>query len=96
MTRVLVACGTGLATAAVIAQAVTRALRERGVDVETDLCAVSEVAEKAPGHALVVSTTPIAESGGVPVVHTLAFLTGVDVEGVVNRMMSVLQGGAAG
>ncbi len=96
MTRVLVACGTGLATAAVIAQAVTRALRERGVTVEADLCAVTEVAEKAPGHALVVSTTPIADSAGVPVVHTLAFLTGVEVDAVVDRMMSILQGGAAG
>ncbi len=95
MNRVLVACGTGAATAAVIAQALVRALRERGLEVEVTLASVADVPQLAPGHDLIVSTTPITASGGVPVIHTLAFLTGVGSAAAVDRIVTVLQDGAA-
>lgn len=94
MSKILVACGTGTATAAVVAEALSRALQARGLQVDVSVSAISEVAERAPGHDLVVSTMPVAEAGGVPVIHTLAFLTGVDVAGAVDRIVAVLQSGA--
>lgn len=95
MTRILVACGTGVAAAAAVAAALAQALKGRGISVDFTLGAIAEVPRLAPGHDLIVSTTPIAESGGVPVIHTLAFLTGVETERVLDRIVAALGGGAA-
>lgn len=91
MHKILVACGTGTATAAVVADALGKALRTRGLGVEFTLGAIADVAGLAPGHDLVVSTMPISDAGGVTVVHTLAFLTGVETEAAVDRIEALLR-----
>lgn len=91
MHKILVACGTGVATAAVVAETLGQALRLRGLSVEFTLGAIPDVPNQAPGHDLVVSTIPIADAGGVRVVHTLAFLTGVGTEAVVDRIEAFLR-----
>ncbi len=95
MHKILVVCGTGTATAAVVAEALGLALRARGQAVEFTLGAIADVAGLAPGHELVVSTMPIADAAGVTVVHTLAFLTGVETEAAVDRIEALLRSGSA-
>ena len=57
--RILVACGTGIATSTVVAYALEEGLKERGLRVETRQCIASEVPSLAPGMDLVVATTPV-------------------------------------
>jgi PTS system galactitol-specific IIB component len=96
MKKILVVCATGTATAAVVGQALGTALRARGLEAEISLCAIADVQASSVGQDLIVSTTPISVKVAAPVVQTLAFLTGVEVDAVVGKIVSVLQGQGAG
>ncbi|PWH17410.1 MAG: PTS galactitol transporter subunit IIB [Anaerolineae bacterium] len=88
--RILVACGTAIATSTVVAKAIEDALRERGIEVITRQCKASEVASMVEGMDLVVTTTPVPTNLGVPVIQTLAFLTGIGKEAVIEQIVKAL------
>jgi PTS system galactitol-specific IIB component len=89
--RILVACGTAIATSTVVAKAIEEALKERGIPVVTRQCKAAEVKGLAPGYDLIVTTTPVPKDLGVPVIQTLAFLTGIGKEAVIEQIVQALQ-----
>jgi len=88
--RVLVACGTAIATSTVVAKAIEEALKERGIEIITRQCKASEVKSLAGDADLIVTTTPVPENLGVPVIHTLAFLTGIGKEDAIEQIVEIL------
>jgi PTS system galactitol-specific IIB component len=88
--RVLVACGTAIATSTVVAKAIEDALAARGIKVVTRQCKAAEVPSLAREYDVVVTTTPVPENLGVPVVRTLAFLTGIGKEDAINQIIAAL------
>jgi PTS system galactitol-specific IIB component len=90
--RILVACGTAIATSTVVAKAIEEALKERGIDVITRQCKATEVSSLVQGMDLVVTTTPVPGNLGVPVIQTLAFLTGIGKEAAIEQIIKVLGG----
>jgi galactitol PTS system EIIB component len=88
--RILVACGTAIATSTVVAKAVEEALKERGIEVITKQCRASEVANLVKGMDLVLTTTPLPGNLGVPVIQTLAFLTGIGKEAAIQQIVRAL------
>jgi PTS system galactitol-specific IIB component len=91
--RILVACGTAIATSTVVAIAIEEALRDRGIPVTIRQCKASEVASLVQGIDLVVTTTPVPANLGVPVIQTLAFLTGIGKEAVIEQIIKTLGAG---
>jgi PTS system galactitol-specific IIB component len=90
MKRILVACGTAIATSTVVAKKLAEVLEARGLSVHIDQCKTSEVSSKAAGYDLIVSTTEIDDAKGKPVVRTLSFLTGIGVEADVEKIARLL------
>lgn len=88
--RILVACGAALATSTVVARKIETELGRRGVEVETTQCSTAELDSRIAGHDLVVTTIHIPETGGVPVLHTVSFLTGVGMEADIARIIEIL------
>lgn len=88
---ILVACGTAVATSTVVAKSIEEILRDRGIDVVTRQCKASEVASMISGVDLVVTTTPLPGNLGVPVIQTLAFLTGIGKEAVIEQIIQALK-----
>ena len=88
--RILVACGTAIATSTVVAIAIEEALRARNIPVNIRQCKASEIASLIQGIDLVVSTTPVPSNLGVPVIQTLAFLTGIGREAVIEQIIKYL------
>lgn len=88
--RILVACGTAIATSTVVARAIEDALKARGIDVVTRQCKASEAPSMAQGMDLIVTTTPLPGNLGVPVVKTLAFLTGIGKEQAIEEIVKIL------
>lgn len=78
--RVLIVCGTGVATSTMIADKVRRHLEQRGIDVKVDQTKVSELHRGARGYDLIVATTQVPAGVGVPVVKGMPFLTGVGID----------------
>ena len=87
---ILVACGTAVATSTVVAKSIEEILRDRGIDIVTRQCKASEVASMLSGVSLVVTTTPLQGELGVPIIQTLAFLTGIGKEAVIEQIIQAL------
>ena len=88
--RILVSCGTAIATSTVVAMAIEEALKDRGINVTIRQCKASEVPSLVQGMDLVVTTTPVPGNLGVPVIQTLAFLTGIGKEEVLEQIVAEL------
>jgi galactitol PTS system EIIB component len=91
--RILVACGTAIATSTVVARKIEEELSKRGIPVETTQCKASEVTSRIEGHDLVVTTTFVSGTGDIPVIHTVSFLTGVGIEKDIDRIVEYLGSG---
>lgn len=88
---ILVACGTAVATSTVVAKSIEEILRDRGINIVTRQCKASEVSSMLSGVDLVVTTTPLQGNLGVPVIQTLAFLTGMGKEAVIEQIIQALK-----
>jgi PTS system galactitol-specific IIB component len=88
---ILVACGTAIATSTVVAKGIEEALEKRGIDVVTRQCKAAEIKSMLNGVDLVVTTTPVPPNLGVPVIQTLAFLTGIGREAVIEQIIKFLK-----
>ncbi len=89
--NILVACGTAIATSTVVAKAIEEALEDRGISVNIRQCKAAEVPSLADDADLIVTTTPVSVDQDIPVIHTLAFLTGIGKEKVIEQIVEKLQ-----
>ncbi len=90
MKKILVACGTAIATSTVVAKKLQEALEKRGLSVKIDQCKASEVESKVHGYDLVVSTTEVGDTKGKPLVRTVSFLTGIGIDADVQKIAKLL------
>jgi PTS system galactitol-specific IIB component len=90
MKRILVACGTGIATSTVAARKIEEKLGERGITVEITQCKASDLAYHLDGQDLVVTTTLIDDAQGVPILSTVSFLTGIGIDADIDRIVELL------
>jgi galactitol PTS system EIIB component len=90
--KILVACGTAIATSTVVAKKLEEKLKARGMAVSIDQCKASEVGSKASGYDLIVSTTEVDDTRGKPIVRTLSFLTGIGIDADVEKIAKLLGG----
>lgn len=90
MKKILIVCGAGVATSTVAAKKVEEKLRERGLEVKIEQCKATEVAFKAADYDLVVTTTLLGDVGGIPVVQTVSFLTGIGIDKDIDKIVALL------
>jgi len=88
---ILVACGTAIATSTVVAKAIEEALEERNMLVNIRQCKASEVPSLVEDADLIVTTTPVSVDKEIPVIQTLAFLTGIGKEDVIEQIVNHLK-----
>ena len=88
---VLIACGTGVATSTVMAVAIEEALRERGLRVVIRQCKATEVPSMIDDVDLVVSSTMLPPNLSKPTFVTLAFLTGMGKDSMIEKIVEVLK-----
>ena len=88
--RVLVACGTAIATSTHVANRLEREFVARGLDVSISQCRVSEVPSYAGDVDVVVSTAPMAPVDSVPIVSGIPFLTGIGDDEALAQILEAL------
>lgn len=88
--RVLVACGTGIATSTHVADRLRREFDARGIDVLITQCRVAEVASYAGDVDVVVTTAPMAPVDSLPIVSGIPFLTGIGDGEAVDAVLHAL------
>ena len=68
--KILVVCGTGVATSTVVALAIKKEMAARGIEIETSQCKVSEVEAHAADADVILSTTQIPAKLSKPAIVT--------------------------
>lgn len=82
MKRVLIICGTGIATSTVVATKVRERLAASGIDAKVDQGKVMDLVNGQVDADLIVATTDVPASVTVPVVRALPLLIGIGEEQV--------------
>jgi PTS system galactitol-specific IIB component len=78
--RILVACGSGVATSTVIASRIREICKAAGIDAYVEQVKIVEVASKAHDFDLIVASTKVPTSVKVPSVSGVSYLTGIGAE----------------
>ena len=89
--KILISCGTAIATSTVVLRKIDEKLAEKGLSADLIQCKASEVASKLDGVDLIVTTTPVGEVGNIPVIQTLSFLTGMGIEKDMEKIISYVK-----
>lgn len=87
---ILVACGAGIATSTVVNEALKNLCKEHKIDVNLIQCKITEVSSLADGADLLVSTTIANKEYPFPVINARAFLTGIGIEEVKQKILAEL------
>lgn len=90
MKKVIVACGTGIATSTVVCVKIKEALKAAGVQAEVVQCKVNEIPSKISGASLVVTTTSYTNPT-VPVIRAISFLTGIGMDKDLAKIVEILK-----
>ena len=91
--RILVVCGTGVATSTVVVQKVADACRKAGLSVEVVQGKAAEIPMYvSQGIDLIVSTTVLSKRDiPVPVIGGLPYLTGIGADQVSKQIVEALK-----
>ena len=92
--KILVCCGTGIATSVQVSHKLKALLRERGIDAALAECKAIELPAKAQSlrpHAIVSTTMVTLPPGGPRVFKGVAFLTGVGAAALADEIAAHLK-----
>ena len=91
--RVLIACGTAIATATVVAQKVKEIAKEAGLTVNVLQCKAAEIRGRIAtfNPHVIVATTPVPKDLGIPVFNGIPFLTGVGMDELKAQIVEALE-----
>lgn len=91
MKKVIVACGGAVATSTVAANKIRELAKREGIPVEVSQCRVNELESKKDNVDLIVTTAKVKKDYGVPVVHGVAFISGVNIAATEEKILDVLK-----
>lgn len=79
MKKIVLACGSGIATSTAVAQKVTDLLNSNGYTGQFNIvqCAIAEAKSQCDGAAMLISTTVAPNDLPCPYVNGVPFLTGI-------------------
>ena len=89
--KIVVACGTAIATSTHVALKLQEELEKRGLKIHTVQCRVSEIKDMVSGASAVVATSQVPFDTGVPVFDGVPFLTGIGAKEVIDQIEQTLK-----
>lgn len=75
--RVIVACGSGVATSQTVASKVNRMLKDKGIDAVVEAVDLKSVDRYMEGSAAYITIVKNSTEYPIPVINGIAFLTGM-------------------
>jgi PTS system galactitol-specific IIB component len=88
--KVLVICGTGVATSTVVAMKIKDFCESRGIAIAVTQGKVMDIVRGIAGYDLIVATTPIPATVQIPVIEGLSFLTGIGLDATLEKIAEAL------
>lgn len=88
--KILVVCGTGIATSTVATQKLKQFLESKGIEAQIEQAKVMEIGPKAEQFDLIVATTQVSSDVKTPVVNAVPLLTGVGLDEFYEKVEKAL------
>lgn len=88
--RIIVACGGAIATSTVAANKIKDLLKENNIDAEIKQTRITELGNELDNTDLIVTTAKVRKEYGVPVIHGVAFISGIGLEKTKQQILDVL------
>ncbi len=88
--KVIVACGSGIATSHMVAKKIQKLLDARGVDADVRAVEMSAVDDALADAAAFVPVVNTEETYDTPTFSGVAFLTGINQEEELDRLVASL------
>ena len=90
MKKVIVACGSGVATSQTVASKVNRLLKEKGVDAVVEAVDLKSVDRHLVDACAYITITKVSKEYDVPVINRIAFLTGMNQNKELERLIEAI------
>ena len=90
MKKVIVACGIGVDTSQTVASKVNRLLNEQGVDAKVEAVDLKSVDRYLADAAAYITITKVTKEYAVPVINGIAFLTGMNQEAELEKLIDAI------
>ncbi|OTQ35274.1 PTS galactitol transporter subunit IIB [Gilliamella apis] len=88
MKKVIVACGSGVATSQTVASKVTRLLKERNLDdIKVEVVDLKSVDSHIKSSGAYIAITKVEKQYSIPVINGIAFLTGINMEAELQKII---------
>ncbi|GIN62621.1 PTS galactitol transporter subunit IIB [Robertmurraya siralis] len=91
MKKVIVACGSGVATSQTVASKVAKLLKEKNVKAEVEAIDIKSLDRFIKTCDVYVALTNPQKDYGVPVVQGIPFLTGMGMEQELEKLINALK-----
>lgn len=88
--KVLVACGTGIATSTVVVERVERLIKDNGINAEVEQIKISEAKGKQLGADLIVSTTMLPTKYDIPTIIATGYISGIKIDELDEKILLAL------
>lgn len=89
--RIIVACGSGVATSQAVASKVGRLLKERGIDADIEAVDIKRLQHEIHGSSAYISIVRDDTDWGIPQFNGVAFLTGVGQDAELEKIIKLLE-----
>lgn len=91
MKKIMVACGTGMATSTMIATKVREFLKEENIDVDVNQCMISELSHHDGKYDLFITSMRLNNSFETPLIVGSSFLIGMNEDKTKTEILDILQ-----
>ncbi|WP_054950538.1 PTS sugar transporter subunit IIB [Numidum massiliense] len=91
MKRVIVACGSGVATSQTVASKVKSLLKDRGINADVEAVDIKSLDTHIKSCACYIAITKPKKEYPVPVINGIAFLTGMGMEQELEKVINALR-----
>lgn len=91
MKRVIVACGSGVATSQAVASKVERILKQRGVEADVEAVDIKSLDHYINDADAYISIVKSDDDYDIPTFNGIAFLTGMGADAETDRLVELLE-----
>lgn len=89
--KIIVACGSGVATSQTVANKLSKLLAERGIDADVEAVDIRSLKHYIKSADAYVSVVKVDEDYGIPVFNGVAFLTGMGQDEELDKLVEAVK-----
>ena len=91
--KIIVACGGAVATSTLAAEEIKELCKENNIDLDLVQCRINEINTFIDDVDLICTTARMDQTfGNIPIVHGMPFVSGVGIEQLKDKILSILKG----